>query len=115
MLLSEWLSGERGRGAALAKHLKIPPSMVARMGAGKKPVPIERSPFIQEFTKNEVTCEELCPEAREFFVLVRKLGCACSRDNAAGGEGQDRRTDHAAARAYENTLADRRAGNGSAQ
>jgi DNA-binding transcriptional regulator YdaS (Cro superfamily) len=71
MLLSQWLSNARGRGAALARHLHIPSSMVARMAAGNKQVPLDHCPFIQAFTANEVTCEELRPDAADYFALIR--------------------------------------------
>jgi DNA-binding transcriptional regulator YdaS (Cro superfamily) len=72
MLLSIWLSGRRGRGAALARHLKIPQSLVAAMAAGEKRVPLDHCPFIQDFTSGEVTCEELRPDQAAYFALIRE-------------------------------------------
>jgi DNA-binding transcriptional regulator YdaS (Cro superfamily) len=73
MLLSQWLSEERGRGADLARELKVPPSMVARMASWEKPVPLAQCPFIQKFTDNKVTCEELRPDKADYFALIRQL------------------------------------------
>jgi DNA-binding transcriptional regulator YdaS (Cro superfamily) len=101
MMLIEWLSGQRGRGAALARHLKIPPSLVAKIAAGKKPVPLGHCPFIQEFTGGAVTCEELRPDQAEYFALIRAQAAGAPRP-------ADRRIDTVAAAIYANTLADRR-------
>jgi DNA-binding transcriptional regulator YdaS (Cro superfamily) len=71
MLLNTWLSEARGRGAALARRLKVPPSMVTKMARGEKQVPLDHCPFIQSFTEGAVTCEELRPDAAEYFALIR--------------------------------------------
>jgi len=71
MLLNQWLNGARGRGAALARHLNIPPSMVTKMAAGEKQVPLDHCPYIQSFTAGAVTCEELRPDAAAYFALIR--------------------------------------------
>lgn len=70
MSLQTWLDAKRGRGAALAKHLRVPPSMVTKMATGKKPVPLDQCPYIEDFTEGAVTCEELRPDRVEYF---RKL------------------------------------------
>jgi DNA-binding transcriptional regulator YdaS (Cro superfamily) len=106
MMLIEWLAGQRGRGAALARHLKIPPSLVAKIAAGKKPVPLVHCPEIQAFTESAVTCEELRPDARTFFDLVRRLAPPAGQTGMR--DAIERRHDAAAAATYANTLADRR-------
>lgn len=108
MLLKEWLSGERGRGAALARHLRIPPSMVAKMAGGQKQVPLEHCPFIQAFSADAVTCEELRPDAAEYFALIRRQVANDVGGPLPAGVSTDRRVDHATAATYANTLADRR-------
>jgi DNA-binding transcriptional regulator YdaS (Cro superfamily) len=110
MLLSTWLSGRRGRSVALARHLKIPPSMVTKMAAGEKQVPLDHCPFIQDFTGSAVTCEELRPDQAAYFALIRaQVGAG----GTAGPSGlpthtPDRRSDAATAALYTNTLSDRR-------
>lgn len=108
MLLKEWLSGERGRGAALARHLRIPPSMVAKMAGGHKQVPLEHCPYIQSFTAGAVTCEELRPDAAEYFALIRRQAANDPAGPLPPGVAVDRRLDHATAAVYANTLAERR-------
>jgi DNA-binding transcriptional regulator YdaS (Cro superfamily) len=79
MLLSEWLSEQPGRGAALARHLKVPPSMVSKMASGEKRVPLDRCPYIQQFTGDVVTCEELRPDQVGYFRLIREQAGARAR------------------------------------
>lgn len=74
MQLTDWLSLGRGRGAALARRLGIPASMVARMATGEKRVPLDHCPYIQQFTGGLVTCEELRPDAVDYFALIREQG-----------------------------------------
>lgn len=104
MLLNGWLRKKRGRAAGLARHLNIPASMVARMATGKKRVPLEHCPAIQVFTGHEVTCEELRPDARDYFTQIRDL------PSVAHGEAPvaDRRS-VARASPYAGTDIDRRA------
>jgi len=71
MQLLEWLQAERGRYAGLAAYLKVPASLLSRVAAGKKPVPLRWCPHIQVFTEGAVTCEELLPADTEWFSLVR--------------------------------------------
>lgn len=72
MELSQWLAAERGRTMALASHLGIAAPMVSNIAAGRKQVPLDRCPAIQEFTGGAVTCEELRPDMVEFFAMVRQ-------------------------------------------
>lgn len=67
MFLNEWLKLERGRAAGLAACLGIPASLVSKMGAGKKKVPLDHCPYIEDFTQGAVTCEELRPDRADYF------------------------------------------------
>jgi DNA-binding transcriptional regulator YdaS (Cro superfamily) len=88
MLLKAWVDEKRGRGAALARHLKVPPSMVTRMANGKKPIPLEQCPFIQDFTEDQVTCEELRPDKSQYFAKVSELAArTLARAGAASNAG----------------------------
>jgi DNA-binding transcriptional regulator YdaS (Cro superfamily) len=71
MLLNQWVSEARGRGAALARRLLVPPSMVTKMASGEKQVPLDHCPLIQAFTEGQVTCEELRPDKVDYFALIR--------------------------------------------
>ena len=73
MELSDWLNGERGRKSALAAHLRVPPSFVIKIAAGTKQVPLDKCPAIQVFTGNQVTCEEMRPDMRDYFASIRSL------------------------------------------
>jgi DNA-binding transcriptional regulator YdaS (Cro superfamily) len=71
MTLNQWCEAARGRQAALAAHLRVKPPTVARWLSRERPIPLDHCPFIQEFTASEVTCEELRPDARDYFALIR--------------------------------------------
>lgn len=60
--LKTWLSAERGRGAALAAALRVPPSFVTKMGNGEKPIPIDHMAAIESFTGGAVTRQEMCQD-----------------------------------------------------
>ena len=72
MQLSMWLSQERGRSIALAKHLAVPGSFVSKMSGGEKPIPLDHCPYIEQFTGGAVTCEEMRPDKVEYFRLLRE-------------------------------------------
>lgn len=59
--LKTWLSAERGRGAALAAALRVPPSFVTKMGNGEKPIPVHHMAAIESFTGGAVTRKEMFP------------------------------------------------------
>ena len=59
--LKSWLSAERGRAAALAAVLRVPPSFVTKMGNGEKPIPIDHMAAIEAFTRGAVTRQEMHP------------------------------------------------------
>lgn len=114
MLLSNWLKDERGRAARLARHLRVAPSMVNKMAAGTKPVPLDHCPYIEKFTEGAVTCEELRPDQASYFALIRELAGAVrpvtpapgpsaaviavpgytGPDRRGAGAGRDAGTDH---------------------
>jgi DNA-binding transcriptional regulator YdaS (Cro superfamily) len=90
MLLKAWVDAKLGRGAALARHLKVPPSMVSKMANGKMPIPLEQCPFIQDFTEDQVTCEELRPDKAEYFAKVKEITSrtlAAARAMSNAGQG----------------------------
>ena len=60
-ILKSWLDAEYGRGARLARHLKVPPSFVTKMACGDKPVPVDHGAAIEHFTGGEVTRQALFP------------------------------------------------------
>lgn len=62
MTLTQWLSEQHGRSAALAAHLRLPPSFVAKMKAGVKAVPIAHMAAIERFTDGAVTRRDLRPD-----------------------------------------------------
>ena len=62
MTLTQWLSEQHGRSAALAAHLRLPPSFVAKMKSGVKAVPIAHMAAIERFTAGAVTRRDLRPD-----------------------------------------------------
>ena len=59
--LKTWLDSERGRGTALAKHLRVQPPVVAAWISGKRPVPIGHGAAIEQFTDGAVTRQQMFP------------------------------------------------------
>lgn len=72
MQLHEWLSVERGRAKALADYLRVPASLISKMGSGEKRIPIDHCPDIEEFTGGQVTCEEQRPDKVAYFAKLAK-------------------------------------------
>lgn len=62
MQLQTWANEERGRGLLLAKALGVQPPSISDWITGKKQVPAERCPSIEQFTDRQVTCEEMRPD-----------------------------------------------------
>lgn len=59
--------------------------MVSKMASGEKRVPLDRCPYIQQFTGHAVTCEELRPDQIAYFRLVRaQAGARAARQRAGG-------------------------------
>lgn len=61
MNLSIYLSEQRGRKAALAKALDVPPSDITRWLTGARPVPTKYGAAIESATGGLVTRKELFP------------------------------------------------------
>lgn len=62
MNLPDYLSAERGRGAALAAAVGVTPVMVSQWSGGIKPVPPERCVAIEQATSGVVTRRDLRPK-----------------------------------------------------
>lgn len=66
MQLSEYLKkSKRGTLSQLANILDVPPSSVSDWASKKRPIPIEYTLSIEQFTNGEVTRQELQPEKWE--------------------------------------------------
>lgn len=60
-LLKNWIAAERGRGVRLAAWLHVPPSFVAKMASGDKPIPLEHATAIEQFTDGAVPRKAIRP------------------------------------------------------
>ena len=63
MQLSTWLDQEKGRTAALAEHFQITLSAVTQWRTNG--VPKERMKEVRDFSCNQITLEEMLPDAQE--------------------------------------------------
>lgn len=54
-----------------AEILKVTPGMVAHVVHGRRPMPVEWAPIIEEASKGKFLCEELSPEVRWDVVANR--------------------------------------------
>jgi DNA-binding transcriptional regulator YdaS (Cro superfamily) len=70
MNLAEFLKLERGSTSRLAVELGVSQPLVSEWATGRKRIPLDYCPFIERFTAEKVTCEELRPDRVEYF---RKL------------------------------------------
>lgn len=77
MKLREYLDGERGRLAALAKALDAYPADVSRWADGKRPVPVRYGWLIEQATQGAVTRRDLFPESPE--KIWPDLSCSRNR------------------------------------
>lgn len=59
--LRAWLMGLRGRNAALAARLNLPPSVVSGWISRRRPIPIEHAASIEAFTEGAVTRRDIRP------------------------------------------------------
>jgi DNA-binding transcriptional regulator YdaS (Cro superfamily) len=59
--LKQWISGQRGRGLALARHLDVPSSFVVKMSQGEKPIPVAHGAAIERFTDGAVSRQLMFP------------------------------------------------------
>ena len=62
MSLKSWLSEQRGRGRALAVHLRVPSSFVNKMASGARPVPVEHGAPMESFTGGAFSRREYWPD-----------------------------------------------------
>lgn len=62
MELKTWMTKERGRGLALAKHLKEHPPIVSDWASGKRAIPVGRGAPIEAFTSGEVSRQDMFPD-----------------------------------------------------
>jgi DNA-binding transcriptional regulator YdaS (Cro superfamily) len=60
MDLNTWLAAEKGRAAALAKHLGRSPAAISQWRVNGVPVDLMKA--VREFTGGEVTLEEMVPD-----------------------------------------------------
>jgi len=79
MKLIDWCTLERGRQALLADHLGLRAPQIADWLNGKKRVPLDHCPYIEQFTGGAVTCEELRPDKADYFSLLRASGGSVSQ------------------------------------
>lgn len=61
MELSTWLKSERGRQAALAKHLGVTTPTVSEWLTSDRPVPLRHAAQIESFTAGAVTRQAMFP------------------------------------------------------
>ena len=61
MNLRTYLSQQRGRVTALARHLGFSQGHVSAMALGSKPIPAEICIQVEQWSGQAVTCEELLP------------------------------------------------------
>jgi DNA-binding transcriptional regulator YdaS (Cro superfamily) len=62
MELKQWLDAVPGRSVKLAAALKVYPSFISKIANGTKRVPLEQCVPIEQFTEQQVTCEEMRPD-----------------------------------------------------
>ena len=64
MFLPLWIEKNKLRARELAAHVGWPTSMVSKVKLGRKQVPADKCPAIEEFTGGAVTCEEMRPDVK---------------------------------------------------
>ena len=60
--LKTWTSSQRGRLAALAKHLGVSAPNVVAWTIGTKPIPMTHAAAIEQFTNGAVTRQDMFPD-----------------------------------------------------
>ena len=60
MELTDWLEAEKGRSAALAAHFGKTPAAISQWKSNGVPVGLMKA--VRDFTKNEVTLEDMVPD-----------------------------------------------------
>lgn len=68
----------------LADHLGLRAPQIADWLNGKKRVPLDHCPYIEQFTGGAVTCEELRPDKADYFRLLRASGADVSQTKPPG-------------------------------
>lgn len=61
---------ERGRVSWLASQIKVPVSLISDWANGKRPIPAERCPDIEQATGGAVVCETMRPDVN--WAVLRK-------------------------------------------
>lgn len=88
MNLKEWTQQSRGRQAALAAHLGVPPPNVCSWVYGHKSPSIKTAVAIELFTDGQVTRQELFPnDWRQIWPELVKQPGAHGVDSQAQGQG----------------------------
>lgn len=73
MLLPLWIENNKRKSRELAAHVGWPTSMVSKVKLGRKQVPADKCPAIEEFTERAVTCEEMRPDVKWHVLRGAKL------------------------------------------
>lgn len=71
MKLSDYVKANRGNAAKIASTIKISPVYISLWASGRRQVPAERCPDIEQATNGEVTCEEMRPDVN--WIVLRKM------------------------------------------
>ena len=107
MFLPLWIEKNKLRARELAAHVGWPTSMVSKVKLGRKQVPADKCPAIEEFTGGAVTCEEMRPDVK-WHVLrgARPLPGGARAANAPASDGAVEVLMHPEACAASNDSAD---------
>ncbi|NOL51805.1 transcriptional regulator [Pelistega suis] len=62
MKLLDYVKANRGRAAEIASIIKVRPEFISMWALGRRQVPAERCPDIEQATGRAVTCEEMRPD-----------------------------------------------------
>jgi len=90
--LKSWLSAERGRSVRLARHLSVPPSFVAKMSEGEKPVPVAHGAAIEQFTDGAITRKQLFPA--DWQRIWPELADATTANDSQAPQRAEQETSH---------------------
>ena len=83
MELKEWLSKERGRQAAIARHLSISPVTVGEWSRKERPIPVAHMAAIEAFTDGLVTRRDMRPD--DWKSIWPELAAVRGYPNRVGG------------------------------
>lgn len=70
MTLLEFVKKKRGRINEIAQKINIKPIAISRWALGRRQVPADRCPDIEQATGGAVTCEEMRPDIN--WAILRK-------------------------------------------